>query len=171
VPAARVEEGDEGCDAECHGDLHGGRHGNLSHGLQGEAGRLAVVLRVTCGFRGIFDIHAVKKEDAPAKPVMATGVFFITIETEAQTTPFCHLIRGEAPLVALAATLLGGHRRARERRRLQRHRKRWPGRGSGQEAARGRPRGRLHPSVQLHLARQAHGSRERRRVVDADGVA
>ena len=44
--AARVEEGDEGRGTECHGDLHGARHGNPSHGLQGETGRLGVVLCV-----------------------------------------------------------------------------------------------------------------------------
>jgi hypothetical protein len=174
VHAARVEEGDEGRDAKCHVDLHGARHGNPSHGLQGEAGHLAIVLHIARGFRDIFDVHAVKEEDAPAKPIMATGVFFITIETEAQMTPLYHLVRGEALLVALAATLLGGHRRGREHQRLQRRRKRWPGRGSGQKAARGHTRGRLHLSVQLHqlhLVRQAHGGRERCRVLDADGVA
>jgi hypothetical protein len=108
------------------------------------------------------------------KPVMATGVFFITIETEAQTTSFCHLVRGEASLIALVATLLGGRRGSKKCRRLQGCRESWPGRGGGQQAVRGRPRGRLHPSVQLlqlHLARQTHGRRERRRVVDADDVA
>jgi hypothetical protein len=134
VRAARVEEGDEGRDAECHGDLHGARHGNPSHGLQGEVGRLAVVLRVARGFCGVFDLHTVQEEDAPAKPVMATSVFFITIETEAQTMPFRHLIRCEAPLVALAATLLGGRWRSRERRRSVRS----AGRGAG---AGRRPRG------------------------------
>jgi hypothetical protein len=113
-----LPEGDEGRDAECHDDLHGARHGNPSHGLQGEVGRLAVVLRVARGFRCVFDLHAVQEEDAPAKPVMATGVFFITIEIEAQTTPFRHLVRCEAPLVALAVTLLGGRRRSKECRRL-----------------------------------------------------
>jgi hypothetical protein len=165
---------DEGRGAESHGDLHGARHGNPSHGLQGKTGCLGVVLRIASGVCVILDLHAVKEENAPAKPVMATGIFFIAIKTEAQTAPFRHLIRGEGPLVALTAALLGGLRRGRERQRLLGRRKRWPGRGSGQEAARGHPRGRLHRAVglhQFHLARQAHGGRERLRVVDADGVA
>jgi hypothetical protein len=68
---------------------------------------------------------------------MATGIFFITIKIEAQTTSFRHLVQGEVHLVALAVTLLGGHRRGRERQRLLGHRERWPERGSGKEATRG----------------------------------
>jgi hypothetical protein len=132
------------------------------------------VLRVASGVRGVLDLHAFKEEDVSAEPVMATGIFFIAIKTKAQTAPFRHLVRGEAPLVALAATLLAGHRRGKERQRLLGRRERWPVRGNGKEAARGRPRGRLHRAVdlhQLHLVRQAHGGRERLRVVDANGVA
>jgi hypothetical protein len=87
VRAARVEEGDEGRDAKYHGDLHGVRQGIPSHGLQGEAVRLTDVLRVARGFRDVFDLHAVQEKDAPTKPVMATGVFFITIETEDVVLP------------------------------------------------------------------------------------
>jgi hypothetical protein len=111
--------------------------------------RLADVLRVARGFRGVFDLHAVQEKDAPTKPVMAMGVFFITIETEAQTMSFCHLVRGEASLAALVATLLGGRRGSRKCRWLQGCWKSWPGRGGGQQVMRGRLRGRLHPSVQL----------------------
>ena len=56
--------------------------------------------------RRVLNLHTVHEEDAPAEPILATCVFFIAIETQTQTIPFHHLVRGEAPLIALAAALL-----------------------------------------------------------------
>jgi len=86
---------------------------------------------------------------------------------------FRHLFLGEAPLVALAATLLGGRWRGRKRQE-----RRWRWQGSPRRGARGNarcwPRRLLRRPValhQFHLACQADGRRECVRMVDADGVA
>jgi hypothetical protein len=41
------------------------------------------VLRVARVVRDILDLHAFKEEDVSAEPVMAMGIFFIAIKTEA----------------------------------------------------------------------------------------
>jgi hypothetical protein len=78
--AAEIEEHDEGCDPKRHDELHGVRHGHPCQGMQGEA-RCHFVSPGHDVF-AIVDLHPVNEENAPAKSVVATGVFLVTVKTE-----------------------------------------------------------------------------------------
>jgi hypothetical protein len=101
---------------------------------------------------------------------MATRVLFVTVKTKAKAATFRLLRRGEAPLVVLAASLVGTRRRGWKSQLLGRRgqsgsRRRW-----WKQTARFRSdQNRRRPVVlhELHLPRQAHRSGERGRIVYA----
>ena len=160
--------------AEGHAELHGARHGHTSHGLEGEAGRLVFGLRSPCVVPCIVDFDVVQKENAPAKAVMATGIFLVTVKTEAETAPFRHFIWSEAARVAVSTARLGGRWWCRQRQLLRRWRQSGPGSRRGQKTPRGCPVRRQCQPVslhQFHLPRKTHGGCQQCWVVDADGVA
>jgi hypothetical protein len=94
--AAEIEEHDEGCGPKRHDELHGVRHGHPCQGMQGEA-RCHFVSPGHDVF-AIVDLHPVNEENAPAKSVVATGVFLVTVKTEPRGVDrWCHerkLLRG-----------------------------------------------------------------------------
>jgi hypothetical protein len=66
-------------------DLHGLANGHANDHVEGEDRCLRLPSRVRCSgavVRGVVDLHALKEEDAPAEPIVATGVLFIAIETQ-----------------------------------------------------------------------------------------
>jgi hypothetical protein len=90
VGASRVEQCHQGHQTEGDGDLHGVPWRDPGHGLEGEIG--SVGLRGTRFRLGHLNFDAIQEENAPTKMVVATGIFLVTIKTQALAAPIRHLL-------------------------------------------------------------------------------